>query len=33
MRIGDAQIALHAFVLVLSHSRKPSVLWSRRAIW
>jgi transposase len=28
MRIGSEQMALHAFVMVLSHSRKLSVVWS-----
>jgi hypothetical protein len=28
--IGDGPEPLHAFVMVLSHSRKPAVVWSRR---
>jgi transposase len=28
--VGEGPEPLHAFVMVLSHSRKPAVLWSRR---
>lgn len=28
--VAGEQAALHAFVMVLSHSRKPSIVWSRR---
>jgi len=27
--VGDGPEPLHAFVTVLSHSRKPAVVWSR----
>ncbi|NIP81232.1 MAG: DDE-type integrase/transposase/recombinase, partial [Gemmatimonadetes bacterium] len=27
--MGDGPEPLHAFVMVLSHSRKPAVVWSR----
>ncbi|HKI04016.1 MAG TPA: sigma factor-like helix-turn-helix DNA-binding protein [Thermoanaerobaculia bacterium] len=28
--VGGSEEALHAFVMVLSHSRKPAIVWSRR---
>jgi transposase len=28
--IGEGPVPLHAFVMTLSHSRKPAVVWSRR---
>jgi transposase len=30
VRVRGEDVALHAFVMVLSHSRKPAVVWSRR---
>lgn len=30
VRVRGEEVALHAFVMVLSHSRKPAVVWSRR---
>lgn len=31
MRVGDSEIDLHAFHLVLSHSRAEAIVWSERA--
>ena len=29
MEVGEGPVTLHAFVMVLSHSRKPALVWSR----